>query len=117
MTMTVERPLDYERRTDVPAMGRPPVTLRDLVSNRLRAPGSRELVARSLTQLVEDAFLVDARQPIPHLRDALDEPIAVATETAVETLIDELADLLDLLPDNTTSTWDRAGLQAELGYE
>ena len=117
MTMTLERPLDYERRTDVPSMGRPPVPLRDLVSHRLRAPGSRELVARSLTQLVEDAFLVDACPPIPHLRDALDEPIAAATETAVETLIDELADLLDLLPDGGVDAWDRAALQAELAYE
>ncbi|MGH2407421.1 MAG: hypothetical protein ACRDF7_04985 [Candidatus Limnocylindrales bacterium] len=101
MTMTLERPLP----------------MRELVSHRLRSPGSRERVARSLTQLVEDAFLVDARSPIPHLRDALDEPIAAATETAVDTLIDELADLLDLLPDEDAAAWDRTGQEAQLDYE
>ena len=117
MTMTLERPLNTDRSAGEPSLGRPPLPLRELVSHRLRAAGSRELVARSLTQLVEDAFVVDACSPIPHLRDALDEPIAAATETAVDTLIDELADLLDLLPETAADAWHRARLAADLGYE
>ena len=57
-------------------------------------PQARERVARNLTQLVEDALAVAAFSAIPHLRDALDEPIAAATAIAIETLVGELADLL-----------------------
>ncbi len=116
-TMTLERPLNHDRGIGEPSLGPRPVPLRERVTVRLRAPGSRELVARSLTQLVEDAFLVDACSAIPHLRDALDEPIAAATETAIDTLIDELADLLDLLPETAENAWNRAQLEADLGYE
>lgn len=116
-TMTLERPLDFDGRIGESSLGRRPVPLRERVTLRLRAPHSRQLVALSLTQLVEDAFLVDACSSIPHLRDALDEPIAAATETAVDTLIDELADLLDLLPETAVEAWDRARRAAELGFE
>jgi hypothetical protein len=75
------------------------------------------MIARSLTQVVEDAFVVDACALIPHLRDSLDEPIAAATEAAVDRLVDELADLLDLLPETAVDTWDRARVAADLGYE
>jgi hypothetical protein len=107
-------PVDSPRR---PSNRRDAPILRDLVSRRLRAPGSSEIVARSLTQVVEDAFFIDACSLIPHLRDSLDDPIAAATEAAVETLVEELADLLDMLPDAALETWDRARLEAELGYE
>jgi len=117
MTMTLERPLNSDIGTGEPTLERRPVPLRGLVSHRLRAAGSLELVARSLTQLVEDAFVVEACSSIPHLRDALDQPIAAATATAVDTLIDELADLLDLLPETAANVWNRARLEADLGYE
>ena len=116
-TMALERPLNFDGGIGEPSLVQRPMPLRERVSFRLRAPHSRELVARSLTQLVEDAFLVDACSSIPHLRDALDEPIAAATETAVDTLIDELADLLDLLPETAVDAWDRARRAADLGYE
>lgn len=116
-TMTLEPPLNCDGGIGEPSLVRRPVVLRERITFRLRAAQSREQVARSLTQLVEDAFLVDTCKLIPHLRDALDEPIAAATETAVETLIDELADLLDLLPETSAGAWDRARLEADLGYE
>ena len=116
-TMTLEPPLNFDGGIGEPSLVRRPVVLRERITLRLRAPQSRELVAQSLTQLVEAAFLVDACASIPHLRDALDEPIAAATETAVDTLIDELADLLDLLPETAADGWDRARLEADLGYE
>lgn len=115
-TMTLEPPINFDGGIGEPSLRRP-VPLRERVTFRLRAPQSREIVARSLTQLVEDAFLVDACSPVPHLRDALDGPIAAATETAVDTLIDELADILDLLPETAVDAWDRARRVAELGYE
>lgn len=115
-TMTLERPLPSDRAVGEPSSVRP-LPLRERVSFRLRAPSARELVARSLSQVVEDAFLVDACSPLPHLRDALDEPIAAATEAAVATLIDELADLLDLLPETAADAWDRARQTADLGVE
>jgi hypothetical protein len=68
-------------------------------------------------QLVEDASIVDACAPMPHLQRALDGSISAATEAAVDTLIDELADLLDQLPDSAIDSWDRACLAADLGYE
>jgi hypothetical protein len=116
-TMTLERPLDadpgvFERRS---APRR--VSLRGQVTARLYGAEAREVVARSLTQLVEDAFLVGAGSPIRHLRDALDEPIAAATEAAVGTLVDELADLLDLIPETAADAWQRARIEADLGYE
>lgn len=124
-TMTLERPLDVDpgvvgRRID-PAVvgGRPrprPVSVRAQVIARLCGAEAREQVARSLTQLVEDAFLVAACSPTRHLRDALDEPIAAATEAAVATLIDELDDLLDLMPETAADAWQRARLEADLDY-
>lgn len=116
-TMTLEPRLHHDGGTGEPSLQQRPIPLRDLVMIRLRAPRSRELVARSLVQLVEDAFLFDAPARIPHLRDALDEPVAAATETALDTLIDELADLLDLIPDTAADAWHRAQLEADLGYE
>lgn len=117
--MTLERPLNADAAIGEPSLARRPVPVpvRDQVSFRLRGVKSRELVARSLTQLVEDTFLVDACAAIPHLRDALDGPIAAATEIAVDTLVDELADLLDLLPEIAPGAWERACLAADLGYE
>ncbi len=96
---------------------RPELVLQDRVAARLRCPRSREQVARSLAQVVEDAFVGIAGHSLPHLQDALDEPIAAATEVAVETLVDELADLLDLLPEAELPSWDYGRLEAELGYE
>ncbi|MEP6637879.1 MAG: hypothetical protein ABJC39_00890 [Chloroflexota bacterium] len=117
LTMTLERRLNEDGGIGEPSLGRRSLPLRAQVAFRLRTPGSRGLIARSLTQLVEEAFLVDACSPIPHLRDAWDEPIAAATETAIETLVDELADVLDLLPATGGNAWDRARLEADLGYE
>jgi hypothetical protein len=122
-TMTLERPLETEpavvgrrplpRRVSVPR----PVSVRGQVIARLCGAEAHELVARSLTQLVEDAFLVAACSPTRHLRDALDQPIAAATEAAVATLIDELDDLLDLMPETASDAWQRARLEADLAFE
>lgn len=96
-----------------------PVTfgMREQVTLRLRSTRSRALLARSLGQIVEDAFLIDRCATIPHLRDALDQPISAVTETAIDTLVDELADLLDLLPETSAQAWERARLEADLGFE
>jgi hypothetical protein len=75
------------------------------------------LVARRLSQVVIEAFLIPGGHRLPHLQDALDEPIAAATEVALETLIDELADLVDLLPGVDPGAWEQARLRAELGLE
>ena len=91
--------------------------LRERVLIRLRSARARELVARRLSQVVAEAFLVPGGQPLPHLQDALDEPIAAATEVALETLIDELADLVDLLPTADLGAWEQARVRAELGLE
>lgn len=126
-TMPRERPLDVDQglvghrsraRTGVVerrALPRP-VSVRAQVAARLCGAEAHEQVARSLTQLVEDAFLVAACSPTRHLRDALDEPIAAATEAAVATLIDELDDLLDLMPETDADAWQRARLEADLDF-
>jgi hypothetical protein len=93
------------------------VPVRDRVSRRLRTPASRALDARTLAQLVEDASIVDACAPLPHLQRALDGSISAASEAAVDALVDGLADLLDQLPDSALDSWDRACLAADLGYE
>jgi len=72
-TMTLEPPLNCDGGIGEPSLVRRPVVLRERITFRFRAAQSREQVARSLTQLVEDAFLVDTCKLIPHLRDALDE--------------------------------------------
>ncbi len=99
------------------SVGARPDLLRERIIGRLRGPRSREQVARSLTLVVEEAFLDAAWAPLPHLRDALDEPIAAATEVAVATLVDELADLLDLVPETMFDTWERARIEVDLGRE
>jgi hypothetical protein len=91
--------------------------LQDRVIARLRGARAREQVARGLTQVVAEAFLIPGVRSLPHLQDALDEPISAATEVALETLIDELADLVDLLPAWEPGAWERARLEAELGVE
>jgi hypothetical protein len=116
-TMTLERPLEADTSVVKRRSNRRPVSLRGQVTARLYGAEARELVARSLTQLVEDAFLVGACLPTRHLRDAFDEPIAAATEAAVGTLVDELADLLDLMPESAADAWQRARIEADLGYE
>ena len=116
-TMTLERPLEVDpgvvERRSTPR----PVSLRGQVTARLSGPDARERVARSLTQLVEESFLVHECLPIRHLRDALDEPIAAATDAAIFTLVDELGDLLDLVPESAADAWQRARLEADFGYE
>jgi len=92
-------------------------SLGECVDRRLRAPGSREAIALALTQVVEDAFLFDVCSGLPNLRGSLDEPISIASEVALETLIDELQDLLDRLPDAASEAWDRARIAADLGTE
>ncbi|HEY7827678.1 MAG TPA: hypothetical protein VIB99_05560 [Candidatus Limnocylindrales bacterium] len=99
------------------AVDRGDLILRDRVLARLRGPRARELVARRLSQVVIEAFLIPGGHRLPHLQDALDEPIAAATEVALETLIDELADLVDLLPGVDPGAWEQARLRAELGLE
>ena len=111
LELTLDRPPAADRVSGQPDPRRRPRPVRERITVRLRSPRSRELVARSLILVVEDAF----RDEIPHLRDALDEPIAVATETAVDTLIDELEDLFDLVPESATEAWDRARDAADLG--
>lgn len=91
--------------------------LHDRVTARLRGPRAHEQVARSLADVVAEAFLIRGRIALPHLQDALDEPIAAATEVALETLVDELADLVDLLPMVEPDAWERARLEADLGLE
>lgn len=116
-TTTLERPIDVNRGVVGRARTQRPVSLRGQVTARLSGPEAREQVARSLTDLVEEAFLVGACSTTRHLRDALDEPIAAATEAAMTTLVDELADLLDLVPETDADAWQRARLEADLGYE
>lgn len=115
--MTLERPVDVQPGAVARRRTPRPVSLRGQVTARLSGADAREQVARSLTRLVEDAFLVGAGAPTRHLRDALDEPIAAATEAAVATLIDELADLLDLVPETAADAWQRAQLEADLAYD
>jgi hypothetical protein len=90
-TMTPERPLDLDATVVGPGASPGPVSLRGQVNARLCGAEARESVARSLTRVVEDAFLPGSCSSTHHLRDALDEPIAAATETAITTLVDELA--------------------------
>jgi hypothetical protein len=116
-TMTPDRPLDLNATVVGPGASPGPVSLREQVNARLCGAEARESVARSLTRVVEDAFLPGSCSSTRHLRDALDEPIAAATETAITTLVDELADLLDLLPETAADAWSRARLEADLGYE
>lgn len=116
-TMTLERPFEVDPGVDQRGSIFRPASLRGQVTARLYDGDARELVARSLTQLVEDAFLIGACAPIRHMRDALDEPIAAATEAALGTLVDELADLLDLIPETAAGAWQRARIEADLGYE
>ena len=116
-TMTLERPLEFDPGVVDGRSTSRPVSLRGQVTARLCGAEAREQVARSLTQVVEDAFLVAACSPTRHLRDALDEPIAAATEAAVATLVDEMADLLDLVPETAADAWQRARLEADFGYE
>ena len=116
-TMTLERPPEahpgvVERRS-TPRRA----SLRGQVTGRLCGAEAHELLARSLTELVEDAFLVGACSPTRHLRDAIDQPIAAATQAALTTLVDELEDLLDLVPESAADAWMRARLEADLGYE
>lgn len=116
-TMTQERPLDAYPGVAGRRPTPPPVSTRGQVTASLCGAEARERVARSLTHVVEDAFLAASCSPTRHLRDALDEPIAAATEAAVATLIDELADLLDLVPETAADAWQRAYLEADLGYK
>jgi hypothetical protein len=91
--------------------------LRERVSGRLRGAQAREQIARTLSLIVEDAFMVPSGRLVAHLQDALDQPVAAATEAAIDTLVDELADLLDLLPEVESPAWERSRIEAELGLE
>lgn len=93
------------------------LVLHDRVRARLRGPRAHEQVARSVADIVAEAFLIRGSNSLPHLQDALDEPIAAATEVALETLVDELGDLVDLLPTLEPDAWERARLEADLGLE
>ena len=95
--------------------------LRLRVEVGIRGPGGREQVARALSDLVRDALCISGADvtggPIAHLVDALEFPVAAATETAIDTLMTELEDILALVPDADLEVWERVRLRAELGSE
>jgi hypothetical protein len=97
----------------------PYVALERQVSRRLRGDASRKRVSAALAEVAAEAihparFLGRGGSRMSGL---LEDPVASATEVAVETLIDELEDLVDTLPASTLESLAAEQLAADLGLE
>jgi len=89
------------------------------VSRRLRDDESHRRVASALADVAVAAiypsvYVGSERSAIGGL---LEDPIASATRVAVETLIDELEDLVDTLPPSTLERLVAEQRDADLGLE
>ena len=97
----------------------PHADLERKVSRRLRDDDCHRAVANVLAQ-VASAAIYPAHHPLAGesgMTGLLEDPVASATHVAVETLIDELEDLLDALPRSTVNLLATEQLLAELGLE
>lgn len=101
------------------AMADPYTVVERRVSRRLRDDESHRRVASALADIAVAAiypsrYVGSERSAIGGL---LEDPIASATRVAVETLIDELEDLVDTLPPSTLERLVAEQRDADLGLE
>ena len=97
----------------------PYVVLERQVSRRLRDEDSRRLVAAALAEVAAAAIHPGRSlgRDGPRMSGLLEDPVASATRVAVETLIDELEDLVDALPASALESLAAEQLAADLGIE
>jgi hypothetical protein len=95
------------------------VALERQVTRRLRADESRRLVSAALAEVAAAAIHPAClRGPGgPRMSGLLEDPVASATRVAVETLVDELEDLVDTLPASMLASLAAEQLAADLGLE
>jgi hypothetical protein len=95
------------------------VALERRVTRRLRDDDSRRRVSAALAEVAAAAIHPGgarvARGAV--MSGLLEDPVASATRVAVETLIDELEDLVDALPPATLERLAAEQLAADLGIE
>jgi hypothetical protein len=97
----------------------PYVALERRVARRLRAGDSYRRVSAVLAEVAAAAIhpRLDGISRGPVMGGLLEDPVASATEVAVETLIDELEDLVDALPASALDSLAAEQLAADLGIE
>jgi hypothetical protein len=95
------------------------VALERQVSRRLRGDESRRLVWAALAEVAAAAIHPASRRDPsgPRMSGLLEDPVASATDVAVETLIDELEDFVDSLPSSVLESLAAEQLEADLGIE
>jgi hypothetical protein len=95
------------------------VALERQVSRRLRGEESRRRVSSALAEVAAAAIHPASRGGPggPTMSGVLEDPVASATQVAVETLIDELEDFVDSLPSSMLDSLAAEQLAADLGIE
>jgi hypothetical protein len=97
----------------------PHVALERRVARRLRDDDCQRRVSAVLADVAASAIYphVDQLSGRPHVNGLLEDPVASATRVAVETLIDELDDLVDALTPEALGRLAAEQLEADLGIE
>ena len=97
----------------------PYVALERKVARRLRDEESHRRVSAVLAEVAAAAIhpKLDGTSRGPVTTGLLEDPVASATRVAVETLIDELDDLVDALSRETLVRLAAEQLEADLGIE
>lgn len=97
----------------------PRLALERTVTRRLRNDDSQRRVAAVLAEVASAAIHPAHRDGwgSESLGGMLEDPVASATRVAVETLIDEIEDLVDSLPRSTLDRLMTEQLIADLGLE
>ncbi|HXG39943.1 MAG TPA: hypothetical protein VNJ28_03280 [Candidatus Limnocylindrales bacterium] len=113
-----------------PVVGRPDPPMRsrtlllDRIERRIAGPDGRERIHRALDAIARDALCLGCSCTDwlpPALGDvltgAIDDAVRSASRVAVATLVDEIIDALDLIPDDALAIWEKAYIRASLGLE
>jgi hypothetical protein len=95
------------------------VALERRVTRRLRDDDSRRRVSAALAEVAAAAIHPAGARLAggPVMSGLLEDPVASATQVAVDTLIDELEDLVDALPPATLERLAAEQVAADLGIE